>query len=522
MHPSNPEWRWRAISSAKERYRVFTRDDVDEIPDLRALSRTERQTMRAVSAVLPFRVNEYVIRELIDWSAVPDDPIFRLVFPQPGMLRPHQLSEILGLVRAGVPEEVVAGTARKIQLQLNVHPAGQKAYNVPRLDGKPLQGLQHKYRETVLFFPAAGQSCHSYCTYCFRWAQFAQPDAFRFESNETDSLVRYLERHPEVTDILVTGGDPLVMRTEVLRRYIEPLLRPSLGHVKNIRIGTKSLTYWPHRFVTDDDADDLVRLFEEIRASARNVALMAHVSHPRELEPDVAREAIRRIRGSGAVIRTQSPLVRGVNDDSGTWGALWRTQVQLGMVPYYMFVARDTGAQHYFKVPLVEALEIYNGAYRQVSGLARTVRGPVMSATPGKVLVGGVSRVAGQDVFVLRFLQGRDPSWVGRPFFARFDPSAAWLDELRPAFGRSEFFYEAAFRGIKAVLARGEEWHGREPPAIGRGAPGSQGPRGQDTAAPDRVRRPGEPPSAWSHRHERPPKKNRSGRGPLGRGRDGP
>jgi hypothetical protein len=207
--------------------------------------------------------------------------------------------------------------------------------------------------------------------------------------------------------------------------------------------------------VSDSDADDLLRLFEEIRATGRHVAIMAHVSHPRELEPAVVEEAIHRIRRTGAVIRTQSPVVRGVNDDSDTWALLWRAQVRLGMVPYYMFVARDTGAQHYFKIPLAEALAIYGGAHRRVSGLGRTARGPVMSATPGKVLVTGQGRVNGEDVFVLRFIQGRDPSWVGRPFFARFDPDAAWLDELRPAFGKSEFFFEARFREMKADLAAG-------------------------------------------------------------------
>jgi hypothetical protein len=107
-----------------------------------------------------------------------------------------------------------------------------------------------------------------------------------------------------------------------------------------------------------------------------------------------------------------------------------------------MFVERDTGAKKYFEVPLAQALHIFNNAYRQVSGLARTVRGPSMSASPGKVLVDGVARVHGEKVFVLKFLQGRDPMWVGRPFFARFDPKATWLSELEPAFGEDRFFFE--------------------------------------------------------------------------------
>jgi hypothetical protein len=161
---------------------------------------------------------------------------------------------------------------------------------------------------------------------------------------------------------------------------------------------------------------------------------MAHYSHPRELESAIAAEAIRRVSDTGAVIRTQAPLIRSVNDDAATWRSMWRAQVRAGMVPYYMFVERDTGPQDYFAVPLVHAHEIFRDAYAGVSGLCRSVRGPSMSATPGKVCVDGVADVAGTRVFVLRMLQARDPALVGRPFFAHFDPCATWLTDLRPVF----------------------------------------------------------------------------------------
>jgi L-lysine 2,3-aminomutase len=191
-------------------------------------------------------------------------------------------------------------------------------------------------------------------------------------------------------------------------------------------------------------------LFERIRRSGRHVAVMAHFSHPRELETTEARHALRRIRESGAVVRCQAPLVRYVNDSARTWARMWRHQVRAGAVPYYMFVERDTGPKHYFEVPLARALDIFNGAYAQVSGLGRTVRGPSMSATPGKVLIDGRTTVGGEDVFVLKFLQARDPGWVGRTFFAKYDPRAAWLDDLRPAGGEREFFYESALGGLRA------------------------------------------------------------------------
>ena len=134
--------------------------------------------------------------------------------------------------------------------------------------------------------------------------------------------------------------------------------------------------------------------------------------------------------------------MRHINDDPDVWSRMWSMQMKLGIIPYYMFVARDTGAQHYFNVPLVRAAQIYAHAARQVSGLGRTVRGPSMSCTPGKVEVNGVVQINGERVIALRMLQGRNPDWAYQPFFAHYDPAATWLDELKPAFGADKFFFE--------------------------------------------------------------------------------
>jgi len=397
--------------------------------------------MKAVSAVLPFRVNEYVVEELIQWDRIPEDPLYQLTFPQRGMLESRDLRRMMRLIRAEAGEQRIRAAAHQIQLKLNPHPAGQMEMNVPSLDDEPLPGLQHKYRETVLFFPSQGQTCHAYCTYCFRWAQFVGIDELKFASREAEKLSHYLRVHPEVQSVLFTGGDPLVMRTSVLRRYIEPLLSDDMEHLVSIRIGTKATAYWPYRFLTDPDADDLLRLFDDVRKAGRHLALMAHCSHPRELDPPAAQAAIRRIIATGAVVRCQAPLIRHVNDDPMNWADMWQAQLRLGMIPYYMFVERDTGPKNYFEVPLSRALGIFTTAYGRVSGLARTVRGPSMSAMPGKILIDGVAEVAGEKVFVLKFIQARDPRWVNQVFLARYDPQATWLTQLQPPFGEKKFFF---------------------------------------------------------------------------------
>ncbi|WP_406311604.1 lysine 2,3-aminomutase [Streptosporangium sp. NBC_01639] len=413
-------------------FRAYGAKHLDDLLRRGGLGDDERLRIRAVATVLPFRTNAYVVDQLIDWSAIPDDPIYRLVFPQADMLPEADVTRLAGLLSTGAPNAQIQSAAHEIRMRLNPHPAGQLDLNVPRVGAEPMPGMQHKYAETVLFFPKQGQTCHAYCTYCFRWAQFIGEPDLKFASDDVDNLVGYLKNHPQVTSVLFTGGDPMIMSESVLRRYLEPLLE--LEQIESIRIGTKSLAYWPQRFVSDPDANDTLRLFASVVDAGKNLAFMAHFSHPREMESPIAEAAVAGILATGAVIRTQAPLIRSINDDPAIWSDMWRRQLTMGMVPYYMFVERDTGPQDYFAVPLARAYEIFRDAYAGVSGLCRTVRGPSMSATPGKVCVDGVAEIAGQKVFVLHLIQARDSELVGRPFFARYDPQAVWLTDLRPAF----------------------------------------------------------------------------------------
>ena len=168
---------------------------------------------------------------------------------------------------------------------------------------------------------------------------------------------------------------------------------------------------------------------------------MAHFNHPVELSTDAVAEAIKNILDSGAVIRTQSPVLKHINDSSEVWTDMLKKQVALGCIPYYMFVARNTGAQHYFSIPLIEAWKIFRETYQSVSGICRTLRGPSMSCLPGKVQILGVADVKDEKVMVFRMIQGRNPDWAARPFFAKFDENAIWYTDLKPAFEEEKFFF---------------------------------------------------------------------------------
>jgi KamA family protein len=419
------------------------------IPQMNSVSETIKRDIEIAGRVLPFKTNNYVIDELIDWENAETDPMFTLNFPRRGMLSKIHFDAVAKLLDNNADQNTIARKVEQIRRSLNPNPAGQD-HNIPYLGEIKLKGAQHKYPETVLFFPSQGQTCHAYCTFCFRWPQFSGMNELKFAMKEADLLFKYIKIRKKVTDVLFTGGDPMVMSASMLESYLLPILDPDFNHIRTIRIGSKSLSYWPYRFLTDEDSNRIIELFRRIVDSGKNLSFQAHFNHPRELSTDAVKQAIKRIRSTGALIRTQSPLLRNINDKPELWSEMWRKQVDLGLIPYYMFVARDTGAKEYFEVPLERCWKIFRKAYSQVSGLCRTVRGPIMSDHAGKIQMLGVSEVKGEKVFILRFIQGRNPNWVQMPFFTQYNPKATWFNQLKPAFGEEKFFFEDK-RGVIPV-----------------------------------------------------------------------
>ena len=433
------------------KYKAYTTRNFDQIEQLKALPAETRLKMEAAAKVLPFKTNNYVVEQLIDWNNIPNDPIFQLTFPQPGMLAPKNMKLILDALKNEETAEIKK-TARRIQMKMNPQPAGQLQLNVPKENNQYLNGIQHKYKETVLFFPEQGQTCHAYCTYCFRWAQFIGIDELKMASREAAKLVDYIEKHPEVTDLLITGGDPMFMKSKLVRRYIEPVLRKKPGNLQTIRIGTKALSYWPYRFTTDSDAGDLIDLFEEIVNSGFNLSIMAHFTHIKEMQPVEVEKAIRIIQNSGAVIRCQAPVLKHINDDADMWAKMWKKQVKMGLIPYYMFAARDTGPKNYFTLSLDEIYRIFCKSLRQVSGLARTVRGPSMSTKSGKIIIDGISEINGDKFYVLKFIQAREPELVNKVFYAEYNPDASWITDLKPAFDTDRKFFKGQKHDLEFIL----------------------------------------------------------------------
>lgn len=426
----------------ENKIKFYTLKNIDSTESFNKLNDEQKEAIKVVGSILPFRVNNYVIDNLIDWNNIPNDPIYQLTFMQKGMLTEEHYKSVKNVIcNETSTQGDIASTIFKIRQELNPHPAGQLSQNVPKLDDQTVQGVQHKYKETALVFPSPGQMCHAYCTFCFRWPQFIGDKDLKFSTDKDMQYLSYLKENKGITDVLFTGGDPMVMSSKMLKKYLAPLLSEEYSHIQNIRIGTKSLSYWPYRYTTDQDSEELLEFFKEINDSGKKIAFMAHINHPNEMQTEVFEEAVKKIQATGTIVRAQAPLLRHINDSAEIWSTMWKKQVALGIIPYYMFVERDTGPKEYFSVPLSKAYEIYQNAIQNVSGLARTVRGPSMSANPGKVCIDGVTTINGEKVFVLKLLQARNSNAVNRPFFAKYDEEATWLNDLEPFSESDKMFF---------------------------------------------------------------------------------
>jgi len=423
-----PWWRNKIVVKSFVTYNL---NNLGSIQQVRSLPDELRLAIPVVGRVLPFRTNNYLVDELIDWDNAETDPIYHLNFPCREMLLPAHYERIRGLLESGASRSNIRDAVQVIRCDLNPHSLQIMEGALPSINGRKQHGIIHSYPETVLFFPAEGQMCYAHCTFCFRWLQFVGEEEEIFASTDVNALVSYVSQHEEVRDILITGGDPLFMRLDILSGYVDRILDANIPHLNAIRFGTKAITYWPYRFLTDTDSDSLLALFEKIVAKGKHVAVVANINHPRELSTDAALRAVARIRATGAEIRAQSPLLRHINDAPEILSVLWQEEVRLGIIPYYQFIVRDTGAWHYFGMPLVEALGIFREAYRNVSGICRTVRGPIMSTPQGKVQVLDVQELYGEKAFLLRYIQAPDKGMVLRTFFAAYDEKAKWFTDLK-------------------------------------------------------------------------------------------
>jgi lysine 2,3-aminomutase len=328
-----------------------------------------------------FRATDYYTA-LIDWND-PDDPIRRLIVPG--------------------PDEA---------LEFGSLDASNEASNTV------VPGLQHKYPDTALLLLT--DQCAGFCRYCFRKRLFL--GRTRETLREWRPAVAYIATHSEITDVLLSGGDPLTVATPILRELIDALL--AIPHVRNIRLGSKVPAFNPSRITHDLG---LRQMIADVVASGRSFHVMTHFDHPRELTARAA-HAVAVLREAGAMCLNQCPVTAGINDDPVVLAELFERCTEVGCPQYYVFQCRPTIGNAPFEMPIQRAFEIVEEARGMVSGLSRRARFCI-SHESGKIEVVGTDP---QRIYA-RYHRAKDPSDSGRMLVFRRNDEAYWLDQLVPA-----------------------------------------------------------------------------------------
>lgn len=387
---------------------------IRRLDQIRQLSRGEVDRLSPVVDQYVFRANDYYLG-LIDWSD-PDDPIRKIIIPREGELEQEQFA------RLDASDEA-------------------SNYAVPH--------LQHKYRNTALLM--VSEVCGAYCRFCFRKRLFMD------EVHETSLDIRpglaYIKKHPEIDNVLFTGGDPLLIAPRRLSEMFDRVF--AIPHVRVIRIGSKIPAFDPMRI---SGSPELLEAIRRHSRGERQIYVMTHFNHPREISPEAV-AALDALREAGAVMCIQTPLLEGINDDAAVLAELMNRLSRLGVTPYYVFQGRPTAGNEEFAVPLRTGYAIFEKAKRRMSGLARRLR-YVMSHAAGKVEIFGMTR----DEVFLKFHQARDEANLGKVFTLPVTEDSYWLDDL---LAHPEARARLRRFGVRAAPTgkRWQEWNTLEEPA---------------------------------------------------------
>jgi len=356
---------------------VRTITTISELDNLVSLTPGERRGMEEVCETFPFRVNDYYL-SLIDWTD-DRDPLRRIVIPDP----------------------------RELEGGGSLDPSSERKFT-------KIPGLQHKYRQTGLLL--LSDVCGGICRFCFRKRLFVNRE--RETVVDVSEGIDYIRAHPEITNVLLTGGDPFSLDTRRLETVLKELFE--IEHVGIVRIGTKMLAYNPYRFLDDPSLPEALSRF---RTPGKRIYVMAHYDHPGEITgPSV--QAVDLLQQSGAVVVDQTPVLNEVNSDPGVFTGLFRTLSFAGIAPYYVFQCRPSLGNRSFQTPVEHSFRIVQQAWARCSGLAKRARF-VMSHATGKIEVIGKTAT---HVF-MRYHQAADPADVGRTLVYRSSPLARWFDE---------------------------------------------------------------------------------------------
>jgi lysine 2,3-aminomutase len=351
----------------------------DDLASAGHITRAEAGELGEIVARHPMSVTRYYL-SLIEWGD-PADPIRKMSIPSRGE------SSSLGLYDT----------------------SGER-------ENTKLPGLQHKYRSTALIL--ATNRCATYCRFCFRKRLVGLTSSEILE--RLSDAAEYVRAHREISNVLLSGGDPLVLPTCAIARVLEMLT--DIDHLDFLRIGTRVPVVLPDRIAGDDC---LLDLFRRHSRAGRRLYVVTHFNHPREITArSVA--AIGALLSAGVVVNNQTVLLRGVNDDATVLATLLRGLVSVGVSPYYVFQCRPVKrVKASFQVPLARGHAVVEGARELLSGHGKRFK-YVMSHRSGKIEIVGIMN----GEIYLRYHEAKRAEDEGRLFRRPLTRGAGWLDDL--------------------------------------------------------------------------------------------
>jgi len=351
---------------------------IEQLRNYVDLSREEERKLKRITARHPMRVTPYYM-SLIDWND-PNDPIRKMAIP----------------------------SIEELNLKGSYDTSGEA-------ENTKLRGFQHKYAETTLIL--ATSRCATYCRYCFRK---------RLIGLETEEIVEnfedaadYIRHHEEINNVLISGGDPLVLPNAIIHRFFSVL--SDISHLDFIRFGSRVPVTCPSRF----EDDELLEMMKKYSESERRVYVVTQFNHPREVTTQSIK-AVDNLIESGVVVNNQTVLLKGVNDNPETLANLQNRLVGIGVNPYYVFQCRSVKrVKHYFQVPLCKGVDIVEKAKARCNGHSKRFK-YVMSHKTGKIEILGI---ADNEIY-FKYNQAKNRNNLGKIFKRKVDEKAGWLDDF--------------------------------------------------------------------------------------------
>lgn len=363
------------MAETKTNYSVYTK--AADLRPFMKLNPEEEARLQEILEVFPMLIPDYYLR-LIDWSD-PADPIRRMCVPS-------------------ITETDIAG---------EFDTSGEA-------DNTVVTGLQHKYRQTALILST--NRCAMYCRHCFRKRLVGLGE--EEIAQNFDQMMNYIKDHEEISNVLISGGDSLLLANQRIEEYLAALT--AIEHLDLIRFGTRTPVVCPDRIIKDKELQAIFVKYAE----RKQIYVVTQFNHPRELTPE-AQEAIRLLLGLGIVVKNQTVLLHGVNDEPAVLGELLRRLTAAGVVPYYIFQCRPVrGVKAQFQVPLRRGLAVVEAARNLQNGQGKCVR-YCMSTPRGKIEILGEIP---EDRLLFKFNQAKDEADAGRIFAERIAPEQCWLD----------------------------------------------------------------------------------------------